>query len=123
MAKILIIDDNDSLRTMVARMLEQDGHETMTAENGKKGLEVFMIGKPDLVITDVLMPDMDGVEVISALHKFDLGVKIIVMSGGGDAGTGKDYLDAINTVMNTPHIITKPFEKADLLRLVNVALG
>jgi DNA-binding NtrC family response regulator len=69
------------------------------------------------------MPDMDGVEVILKLHKMDPTVKLIVMSGGGDAGTGAEYLDSIKTIMNTPHIIAKPFELSELMAIVNKAIN
>lgn len=123
MAKILVIDDNDALRKLVARMLQDEGHDVATAANGKQGLVLYLERLPDLVITDVLMPDMDGVETVAALRKIAPGTKVIMMSGGGEAASGREYLSAMDSVLGVPHVIAKPFEKAALVSMVKKALA
>jgi CheY-like chemotaxis protein len=123
MAKILVIDDNDVLGKLVSRMLQSEGHEVITASDGKQGVALFSERLPDLVITDLIMPDMDGVETIVALRKIAPETKIIAMSGGGDAASGPDYLNSMNAVLNISSVIAKPFEKAELLKAVNDVLN
>ena len=122
MAKILVIDDNEALRKMVARMLQGAGHEVVSAGDGKRGIALFEEQSPDLVITDILMPDMDGVETVTSLRRITPDVKIILMSGGGEAGSGREYLESTDAVLDVPHVIAKPFEQADLLNMVNEVL-
>jgi len=122
MIKVLVIDDNDALRKLVAKMLTSNGFEVITAANGKQGVDLYREQSPDLVITDVIMADMDGVEVIAALRKIAPEAKIIVMSGGGQAGSGEDYLRSIDLILNTPYNLAKPFAMDDLLKMVNKTL-
>lgn len=122
MAKILVIDDNESLGIMVSRMLVSNGHETFVARDGKQGIQLFRECSPDLVITDLIMPDMDGVEVIAALRKLSPETKVIVMSGGGEGGSGADYLKSTDGIFEVFFSIEKPFEISALLDIVNKAI-
>jgi DNA-binding NtrC family response regulator len=83
MARILIIDDEEDIRLTVRLALESMGHEVTEAVNGNEGLSRFSAEKNDLVITDILMPDKEGIETIIELRKMRPDLKIIVMSGGG----------------------------------------
>ena len=86
MARILVIDDDDRIRGMVLEMLSESGHEVGEASNGQEGLDQFRQTPTDLVITDILMPEKDGLEIIQILKKENPEVKIIAVSGGGDTG-------------------------------------
>ena len=83
MAKILVIDDDPSILTMLKRMLEKEGYEVDTAFNGSEGLEKIESFPPDLLVTDIVMPEKEGLELIFYLRKNNPGLKIIAISGGG----------------------------------------
>ena len=88
MAVILIIDDDDDLRGMLRMVMNQAGHEVVEAPSGRTALEAFGKSLPDLVITDIFMPEKDGIETILDLKEAYPDCKIIAYSGGGDAGVG-----------------------------------
>ncbi len=83
MAAILIIDDDGFYRGVLRRILEDGGHQVMESSDGHEGLQVYRLRHPELVVTDIFMPGMDGSEVIRALREVDDKVKIIAVSGGG----------------------------------------
>ncbi len=83
MAKILIIDDEIAIAVMLKRMVEKAGHEARTAVNGNEGLQLFDEFKPDLMITDIVMPEKEGLELIFELRRKTPALKIIAISGGG----------------------------------------
>lgn len=83
MAKILVIDDEPSIAVMLKKMLEKAGHEVEIAGNGKEGLILFGEFHPDLLITDIVMPEKEGLELIFELRKKNPDLKIIAISGGG----------------------------------------
>jgi CheY-like chemotaxis protein len=83
MARILLIDDDDSFRTPLRLMLTHSGHFVIEARNGKEGLAMFTHADADLVITDIVMPEKEGLEVLMGLRKKEPPVKIIAISGGG----------------------------------------
>jgi CheY-like chemotaxis protein len=83
MARILVIDDTAVIRAMIRRWLEVAGHEVEEAEDGEIGIEKFRENPADLVITDMIMPHKEGLQVIKELHQEFPGVKIIAISAGG----------------------------------------
>lgn len=83
MAKILIIDDDPSILTMLKRMLEKAGYEVDIASNGNEGLKKIECSPPDLLVTDIVMPEKEGLELISYLRRKNPGLKIVAISGGG----------------------------------------
>jgi CheY-like chemotaxis protein len=92
MSRILLIDDNDATRAEVRGMLVAAGHFVQEASDGGAGLDCYRQQPSDLVITDMLMPDTDGVETIRALRRYDPRVKIIAVSTGGRKAASY-YLD------------------------------
>jgi DNA-binding response OmpR family regulator len=115
-----VIDDDDQYRALVRRMLESDGHEVLDTSNAAAGQELFRDRQPDLVITDILMPETDGIELITALRRERADVRIIAISGGGRCPpdvylTSSQYLGATRT-------LSKPFRKDELLEAVNGVL-
>ena len=83
MARILIIDDEDELRILLRQMLEHAGHEVTEAVNGAEGIELYERDTHELIITDIIMPEMEGVETMLALRRTDPELPIIAISGGG----------------------------------------
>jgi len=82
MASILLIDDDENLRTITAEILRSAGHTTDTAGDGRAGLALYKAKLHDLVITDIVMPDMDGLELIDKLRQTEPRPRVIAMSGG-----------------------------------------
>ena len=101
MARILIIDDDEDVRTMLCVTLAQAGHTVIEARNGKEGLELFQHANADLLITDIVMPEKEGLEVLMELRKKHPPVKIIAISGG-------DYLHMAK-LMGAAKVLAKPF--------------
>jgi len=122
MAQILVIDDNEQFRDVIREMLSRAGYDVLVASDGKKGTNLYREKKPDLVITDVIMPEKDGAEVIFDLKKEFPDIKIIVMSGGGK-GDAQDYLDSITLYSNVKHAFKKPFAMDELIKAVKEEIG
>ena len=83
MAKILVIDDDPSIQIMLKKMLEKAGHMVDIACNGSEGLDKIECCPPDLLVTDIVMPEKEGLELIFYLRRKNPGLKIIAISGGG----------------------------------------
>jgi CheY-like chemotaxis protein len=93
MHKILVIDDNVVVRNTIIQMLESEGYEVVSAEDGRRGLSVFRSEKPDLVITDIIMPEKEGIETIRDIRGEAPDTKIIAISGGGRMGNTDERRD------------------------------
>ena len=104
----------------LSQALEDEGHTVLFASNGQDGLSRYAEGKPDLVITDVLMPDKEGLETIIELRKIDPDVKIIVMSGGGRVNN-VDFLEMAKKFGATA-TLKKPFPIDVFCRIVESCL-
>ncbi len=117
MARILIIDDDDQLLEILRKMLSQAGYEVLMASNGSDGIDLYRKEQPDVVITDVIMPEKDGAEVIFELQKEFPDIKIIAMSGGGEI-KAEDYLESIASLSNVKHTFEKPFVFDEMLQVV-----
>jgi len=122
MALILLIDDHLALRQTLRRILQTEGHEVLEAANGRAGMALFERHNPALVITDILMPDQDGIATILDLRRRCAGAKIIAMSGGGEAATQTLYLDAARK-LGADEIVRKPFRAEEIVALVDGLLG
>jgi DNA-binding NtrC family response regulator len=107
MAKILIIDDQPEVRDILRRSLEIAGHAVTEASNGSHGIEAYRRERADVVITDILMPDRDGMELIASLRRVDPGARILAISGGGSKGR-VDYL-GMATILGAKATLNKPF--------------
>ncbi len=92
MASILVIDDDEQILILLKSMLKRQGHEIVTANNGEEGIKLFRQKPTDLVITDLVMPEKEGIETIIELKKDFPDVKIIAVSGGG-INVAENYLD------------------------------
>lgn len=105
MTTILLIDDDVQVRRLLALALEGEGYHVLTAEGGKPGLRLLEHREVDLILVDLLMPDMDGLELIPRLRKMRPASKIIAISGGTDQW---DYLDAARS-LGAHATLKKPF--------------
>lgn len=120
MARILIADDEDAMRRLVARALAMDGHETATAEDGAEALDMIVreAGRFDLLLTDIKMPLMDGIALALAVTRDFPDVTILLMTGFADQRERASNLDAI-----IHDVVTKPFSVADIRTAVADALA
>ncbi len=109
MSHILVIDDAPHIRTVLTEHLKLEGHTVDTAENGKEGLKLFGLNHYDLVITDVVMPEKDGLEVLAALKPHASEVGIIVMSGGA-AKLDPQLLLKAAKAMGADRVLPKPLD-------------
>jgi YesN/AraC family two-component response regulator len=114
--KILIIDDDELIRLTMKSALKKLGCTVFEAENGNGGVTLFQKERPDLVITDILMPDKEGLETISEIHALDPKAKIIAISGGGSA-RNMAFLQLAQKI-GASHIMSKPIRPDDLLKAV-----
>jgi CheY-like chemotaxis protein len=119
--RILVIDDEEPVRLIVREMLILEGYEVVVAANGKVGLQLFRNDPTDLIITDIFMPEMEGLETIRELHREYPGVKIIAMSGGGESGM-LSFL-AYAKRFGALRTLRKPFSREELLTNVEELLA
>ena len=122
MAKILVIDDEDQLRDLLQKLMTREGHEICIAHDGEEGVANFHQFNPDLVITDIIMPNKDGIEVIVELLKFNPDLPIIAISGGRRAITANFNLDSAE-MLGVKGILQKPFTHEQLLELIEKVLS
>lgn len=122
MAKILLVDDNAPLLGVMAILLQQEGHETTLAADGGQALKLVANHDFDLIITDLVMPEKEGIETILALRKDFPGIKLIAMSGGGTSLDGRQMLN-IAQKLGATQILEKPFTDEALIAAVNSALN
>jgi CheY-like chemotaxis protein len=117
---ILLVDDDDALRTMLKRLLNGIGYAVQEASNGEEAAVVCAQHQPDLVITDLIMPDGEGLELIKHLRGLYKRLKIIAVTGGGRGGKA-NYL-FIAQSMGADYTIEKPFSNQDFLSVVRLAI-
>jgi DNA-binding response OmpR family regulator len=115
--KIVVIDDEAGTRCLVENALQFDGHQVLVAADGVSGMRLIREEQPDIVITDILMPDQDGLGIISSLRREFPQVKIIAISGGGTVG-GLDLLVAARR-LGADATLAKPFAPEELFESVN----
>jgi CheY-like chemotaxis protein len=115
---ILLIDDEEPVCDIVKKTLKTDGHSVVTSLSGKKGIELCKNKAFDLVLTDITIPDMDGVELISKVKKIDGKVKLIVLTGH----LAKEQLDRAKEA-GADQILVKPFKKEDLYKAIGRAIS
>jgi len=120
MPRILIIDDDDQLRASIRQMLELSEYEVNEASDGDEGIKAYQKNPYDLVITDLIMPNKEGIETILELKRDHPEVKIIAMSGGGHGGP-RDYLDMADK-FGVNRTLLKPFGRTELLDAVKESL-
>jgi CheY-like chemotaxis protein len=120
MARILIIEDEEEIRAVFREILERSGYEVEEAANGEEGLKLQRTRAADLIITDILMPDKEGLETISELRRDFPEAEIIAISGGGQIGA-VEYLD-IAKRLGAARTLNKPILSEELLAAVSSLL-
>jgi DNA-binding response OmpR family regulator len=122
MPKILIIDDEAEIRTVLREIFEFNGYEVIEAGDGNAGVRQFEATQPDLVISDIVMPDQEGIFAIMEIRKKKPGTKIIAMSGGGLMATPDEYLHVAQK-LGADLVFMKPLDLAELLKAVRTLLA
>ncbi len=121
MAKILVVDDELQIRVMLKHMLEQDQHEVIEAANGSDGSRLYREAQPDLIITDLVMPEKNGIDMLLELKKEFPAVCVLAISGGGGITGSFDYLP-IAKLVGASDVLRKPFGVQELREAVHKAL-
>jgi DNA-binding response OmpR family regulator len=120
MAKILVLDDEAAIVLMIKKMLEKAGHEVDMALNGRDGMILFEQNKPDLLITDIIMPEKEGLETIFELRQKYPDLKIIAISGGGRISPD-GYLPGAK-LLGADMVFPKPLDQKEFLQAVATLL-
>jgi len=121
LAHILIIDDDSQVLDMLRQTLEREGYDVVVASNGRVGIKIYREDPADLIITDMVMPEKEGIETIIELKRDYPDVKIITMSGGGIINP-EQYLD-ISRKLGVERSFTKPIERKKLLFAIQELIG
>ncbi|HPO10154.1 MAG TPA: response regulator, partial [bacterium] len=114
---ILIVDDDETMVSTLARVVSQDGHRAVTALSGHEGLRKVADCAPDLVITDLVMPGMDGISFVRSLKAIDPALPVIMITGHGSIDSAVEAMRE-----GAFHYLTKPISMRDLLLYVSKAL-
>lgn len=120
MAKILVIEDDNSFRNVLVQMLSKAGFEVQQAGDGNQAVGVCASFDPDLVLTDIIMPDKEGLETIQELLAMHPGLKIVAMSGGGKFGPDS-YLPLAQK-LGAKATLQKPFMREELINTIQSVL-
>jgi CheY-like chemotaxis protein len=121
MTRILVVDDNPGTRTAARALLETAGYQVVEAESGSAALKLLRSEGADVLLTDIFMPDTDGIELSHALRRESPNLPIVAMSGGG-YNHGKDVL-AVARLFGAAGIVQKPLTHRKLLGAIRRALG
>ncbi len=121
MASILLVDDDDLSRGAVHKMLERTGYVVHSTGIGQEALDHYRRQRSDLVITDLIMPDLDGLEIIQQLRRIDPAVRVLAISGGGRVDA-EEYL-SVARKFGAVEVLPKPFTGQELKQAVEKALG
>jgi DNA-binding NtrC family response regulator len=117
-ANVLVIDDDPAVRLTMEVVLKRGSHSVVLTDNGRKGLRLLQTGQFDLLIVDLFMPDMDGLEIVAQVKKSSPELPIIVASGHyTGAGPAPDFLQ-MATKLGAVYSLQKPFRPAELLTAV-----
>jgi CheY-like chemotaxis protein len=120
-ARLLIIDDEKLARLTLRKILENAGHEVIEATNGTEGISMYRANPCDLVITDIIMPDKEGIETILELKHDYADLRIIAISGGGRT-RNLDFLKLAKE-HGANKVLAKPFSRDELMNAVSVVLA
>lgn len=119
--KILLIDDDLRVRTAMVQFLADLGYHVVVADDGERGLRLFRSEKPDLVITDIIMPEKEGIQTIMEMRREQPSTKIIAVSGGGRIGN-TDFLKVARS-MGANDVIAKPVDPDDFAARIKRCLS
>ncbi len=118
MAKILVVDDAEFLRVRISKMLTSNGHEVIEANNGVKAVQTYMSARPDMVLMDITMPEMDGLAALKAIRAADPKARVVMLTALGQESI---VLEAIKA--GARDFIVKPFQPERVLSAISKVLG
>ena len=121
MARVLVVDDQPEVRRVMLRLLQRAGHTIAEADGGAEGLRQVAAQPVDLVVTDLFMPDMDGLEFIRELARRRPGTKVIAVSGGGFMEAAS--ILAVASTLGAVRTLSKPYDPSRFLALVEEVLA
>jgi len=121
MKKILLIDDDEHFREMFAELLKRNKYQVIEANDGRYALELFQEHGPDLIITDIIMPEKEGIETILDLKKLHKDCKIMAISGGGRTNAIDNLKSA--RLLGADLSFEKPFENEEILKAISNIIG
>ena len=124
-ASVLVVDDEPAVRTTIRLVLEREGHRVTVAPDGRAGLAALASGGIDLLVTDLFMPGMDGLEMLREVRKHQPDLPVIVISGTSLDAPGQpapDFL-AMAVKLGAVSSLQKPFKSRDIIAIVNACLG
>ena len=121
MSRILIVDDEPEILRVLRRVLEIEGHTVSDAPDGKAALRYFAGNPADLVISDIYMPDMDGIQFLMRVREAFPEARIVAMSGGGQIS--KEKVLGAASILGAVDVLEKPFTVENVLEIVKRALG
>lgn len=118
MARVLVVDDSLFTRLNICSMLREAGHETLEAGNGREGLELALAEKPDVILSDLLMPELDGIGFLHALRERDIRLPVIILSADIQDTKRQQCLD-----LGTAGFLAKPPRKQEIQELIEKSLA
>jgi two-component system response regulator (stage 0 sporulation protein F) len=116
--KLLIVDDQVGIRILLLEVFATEGYDTFQAANGRTALEIVRNHRPDLVLLDMKIPGMDGLEILKQIKEYDRGIKVIMMTAYGELDMIKEATD-LGALMH----FTKPFDIDEMRLAVNMQMG
>lgn len=116
--RLLIVDDQVGIRILLLEVFSSEGYDTFQAANGRAALEIVRMHRPDLVLLDMKIPGMDGLEILKQIKEYDRGIKVIMMTAYGELDMIKEATD-LGALMH----FTKPFDIDEMRMAVNLQLG
>ena len=119
--KVLIIDDDPALLRLMSMAFQAAGFSTVAADNGRNGIRMAQALRPDLVITDIVMPDIEGIGAIRAIKGAKRPPKVIAISGAGRS-RGADYLSWAKH-LGADDVLAKPFRMSELLKMSHAVIA
>jgi CheY-like chemotaxis protein len=122
MRRVIVIDDNNDLRELMCLILRQAGYDAEGAADGQEGLKAHRAKPADVVITDIFMPNQDGIETIALLRKEFPELKLVVMSGDGKLVRDSAYFMTARE-LGVSAVLPKPFDEDELLKALHTVLG
>jgi len=121
MALILIVEDDPQIRLLLQETLQLEGFETATAENGAQALQLYQQRRPDAIVTDILMPEKEGLSFITDLRKSDPNICIIAISGGAQKLAPGCNLE-LASMFGANHTFEKPLDMEAMLQVLHKEL-
>jgi two-component system chemotaxis response regulator CheY len=118
MAKILVVDDAEFLRVRISKMLVGGGHEVIEADNGLKAVDTYKTARPDAVLMDITMPEMDGLAALKEIKAIDPNARVVMLTALGQESV---VLEAIKS--GAKDFVVKPFQPERVLAALSKALG